>query len=494
MGLVAGVDCSTQSTKVVVVDSETGQIVATGRAQHTVTGTGGARETHPDVWWEALRIALGQTGLAGGVAAISVAGQQHGLVCLDASGRPLRPALLWNDTRSASDAVDLRAALGGATAWATRIGVVPVASFTASKWAWVRRREPEIAARTAAIRLPHDYMTERMTGEGVTDRGDASGTAWWSTETEAYVPEVLGLDTIGLSTDRLPRVLRPTEAAGTVTAYAAEATGLTAGALVGPGTGDNMGAALGLGLRPGTPVVSLGTSGTAYMVSTARIADPTGDVAGFADASGRFLPLACTLNCTLAVDRMAEWLRLDRDDVAPSRGVVALPYFDGERTPNIPGASAAVFGLRHDTDPRSILMATYEGAVASLLEALDTIDLCSSGIDPESPLVLIGGGARSKTWWHVVGRLSGRAVLIPEATDLVAIGAAVQAAATLHSTDPQGVAAGWNTTAGTQLDPVPRDFETVTLHRAVRGLALEAVQTPHAGRPAEPSEPTEPTE
>ncbi|HEY5472870.1 MAG TPA: FGGY family carbohydrate kinase, partial [Candidatus Limnocylindrales bacterium] len=132
--LIAGVDCSTQSTKVVVVASETGEIVGTGHAKHAVTGTDGARETHPDVWWEALCLALGQTGLADQITAISVAGQQHGMVCLDATGRPLRPAMLWNDTRSAPDAVELIEALGGAAAWAARIGVVPVASFTASKW------------------------------------------------------------------------------------------------------------------------------------------------------------------------------------------------------------------------------------------------------------------------------------------------------------------------------------------------------------------------
>ncbi len=474
--LIAGVDCSTQSTKVVVVDQATGAIVASGSTPHTVTGTGGARETDPDVWWQALCSALAQTGMAGRIGAIAVAGQQHGLVCLDASGRPLRPAMLWNDTRSAADAIGLVEALGGPAAWAARVGVVPVASFTASKWAWVRRREPHVAAATAAIRLPHDYLTERLTGIGVTDRGDASGTGWWSTDTEHYCDDVLGLPGLELPIELLPRVLRPTEAAGVVTATAAAATGLSAGTLVAPGTGDNMGAALGLGLGPGTPVVSLGTSGTAYLVSTSRAADPSGDVAGFADASGRFLPLACTLNCTLAVDRTAKWLGLERDDVAPSDGVVALPYFDGERTPNLPDAAAAVLGLRHDTDPRSILMATYEGAVVGLLDALETLDRCSSGIDPGAPLVLIGGGARSQTWRQVVGRLSGRALSIPAATELVALGAAVQAAATLGGGDPQDVAARWHTSSGTLMEPVERDIETISRHRAVRQLALEAVQ------------------
>jgi len=476
--LVAGVDCSTQSTKVVVVDADSGEIVAVGQAAHSVTGMGGARETHPDVWWEALRAAAAQTKLAGEVSAISVAGQQHGLVCLDAAGVPLRPAMLWNDTRSATDAVRLLEALGGATSWAARIGVVPVASFTATKWAWLRRREPQTAARTAAIRLPHDYLTERLSGAGVTDRGDASGTAWWSTESEAYAGAVLDLPELALPQELLPRVLWPDEAAGALTPAAAAATGFRAGIVVGPGTGDNMGAALGLGLEPGAPVLSLGTSGTVYLVSTSRTADPTGSVAGFADATGRFLPLAATLNCTLAVDRMAAWLGLSRDDVAPSNGVVVLPYFDGERTPNLPDAAAAILGLRHDTDPRSILMATYEGAVMGLLDAMHMIDASSSGVDANAPLTLIGGGAKGATWREVARRLSGRPVRIPAAGEFVAIGAAAQAAAVLRRVSPQTVAASWRTDAGMLLEPLARDDEVIARHRAVRQLALEAVQSP----------------
>ncbi|MGZ6273395.1 MAG: xylulokinase [Candidatus Limnocylindrales bacterium] len=474
--LVAGVDCSTQSTKVLVIDADTGQIVGRGHASHEVSGAGGARETHPDVWWEALRTSLAQTGVADEIAAISVAGQQHGLVCLDARGEPLRASMLWNDTRSAPDAARLVEALGGPATWAERIGVVPVASFTATKWAWVKRLEPDVAARTAAIRLPHDYLTERLSGEGVTDRGDASGTAWWSTEIEEYAPEVLTLPELDLPPELRPRVLGPTEGAGSVTAAAAEATGLRAGALVGPGTGDNMGAALGLGLRPGAPVISLGTSGTVYLVSQTRVADSTGNVAGFADATGRFLPLAATLNCTLAVDRVAAWLGLDRNNIAPSNGIVALPYFDGERTPNVPDAAAAILGLRHDSDPRSILMATYEGAIVSLLEALDIIDVCSSGVDKDAPLTLIGGGARGEAWQRTVQRLSGRAVSIPDSTEQVAIGAAVQAAATLGSETPQDVAGRWQTDRGTLLEPVTRDVETISRHQEVRKLALAAVR------------------
>jgi xylulokinase len=473
MPLVAGVDTSTQATKVLVVDTEDGTVVASGRAGHTVAGDEGARETDPEQWWEALARALDHTGRASEVAAISVGGQQHGLVVLDGEGRPIRPAKLWNDTQSAPEAERLRGALGGPEAWASRVGLVPVASFTVTKWAWLRRHEPDAARRTAAIRLPHDFITERLTGRGVTDRSDASGTGWWSTATEGYLPEVLDLPDVDLDPVVLPIVLGPTDPAGEVTSSVADALGIRPGIPVGPGAGDNAGAALGLGLEPGTPVVSLGTSGTAYMVSTSRIVDPTGTVAGFADAGGRFLPLAATLNCTLAVDRVAGWLGIDREAVADHTEAVVLPFFDGERTPDLPRASATITGLRHTTEPDEILLAAYEGAALSLLDALDAIHVHSSGLDQDAPLVLIGGGARGDAWRRVIGRLSGRVVLVPGADELVALGAAAQAAALLTGETPGEVARRWGTLAGTRLEAVERDEETLDRIRRVRSLTEE---------------------
>lgn len=475
--LIAGVDCSTQATKVLIVDGDSGAVVATGRAAHTVTGERGARETDPREWWSALADALAQTGLAGQVRAIAVAGQQHGLVALGEDREPLRPAMLWNDTRSAGEAAALVEALG-ADVLAERVGSRPVASFTVTKWAWLRANEPSVAAATHAVRLPHDYLTELLSGEGVTDRGDASGTGWWSTADGRYADEVLGHRTIGLSPETLPRVLGPREAAGEVTTAAATRLGLRAGIPVGPGTGDNMGAALGLGLGVGQAVISLGTSGTAFAVSERRPADPTGIVAGFADATGRFLPLACTLNCTLAVDRVAALFGLDRDDVAPSGDVVVLPWFDGERTPNLPNATGTLSGLRHDTTSQQLLMAAYEGAAGSLLAALEAIEVQTGGLDPAAPLMIVGGGARGRTWVDVVRRLSGRPVLVPNAEELVAIGAAVQAAAIADDEDPSDVAARWQTNAGTVLDPVPRDEDRMArireLSAAVAGSTVLA--------------------
>lgn len=221
------------------------------------------------------------------------------------------------------------------------------------------------------------------------------------------------------------------------------------------GTGDNAAAALGLGLRPGTPVLSLGTSGTVYAVSRHRPADPTGTVAGFADARGDWLPLACTLNCTLAVDRVAALLGLDREAVEPGGDITLLPYLDGERTPDLPHASGLLHGLRHDTTGGQLLQAAYDGAVHALLGALDLV--LDADADLSVPLLLIGGGARGTAWQQTVRRLSGRAVQVPEARELVALGAAAQAAGLLTGEDPAAVARRWGTAQGPVLDPVEQD-------------------------------------
>ncbi|WP_405475520.1 xylulokinase [Streptomyces canus] len=453
--LVVGVDTSTQSTKALVVDAATGRVVARGQAPHTVS-SGAGRESDPRQWWDALSEALRQCGdAAREAAAVSIGGQQHGLVTLDAQGEPVRPALLWNDVRSAPQARRLIEELGGPKAWAERTGSVPGASFTVTKWAWLAEHEPEALRATKAVRLPHDYLTERLTGEGTTDRGDASGTGWWASATESYADEILAR--VGLDPALLPRVVRPGEVAGTV--RDGHDLPFSKGTLVAPGTGDNAAAALGLGLRPGTPVMSLGTSGTVYAVSKHRPTDPTGTVAGFADAHGDWLPLACTLNCTLAVDRIAALLGLDREAVEPVSGVTLLPYLDGERTPNLPNASGVLHGLRHDTTGGQLLQAAYDGAVQALLGALDLV--LDQDADRSTPLLLIGGGAQGTAWQQTVRRLSGRPVQVPEAKELVALGAAAQAAGLLTGEDPGAVARRWNTAAGPVLEAVERDDETL---------------------------------
>ncbi|HEY5142310.1 MAG TPA: xylulokinase [Solirubrobacteraceae bacterium] len=472
--LVAGIDCSTQSTTVVVVDADGGAIVARGQAPHVVTGDGGARLSDPEGWWAALAAALGQTGRAGDVAAVAVGGQQHGLLALDGAGVPLAPAALWNDTTSAPDAAALVDDLGGRAAWAGLVGSVPPASFTVAKWAHLRRTQPALAAAAAAVRLPHDFLTERLCGRAVTDRGDASGTGWWSPAAGDYADRVLALERVRLDRALLPEVLTGASVAGTLTQRASTALGLPAGILVAAGTGDNMAAAVGLGLEPGTPVLSLGTSGTAYAVSERPAADASGILAGFADAGERFLPLACTLNATLAIDRVAAWLGIDREAVEPAGEVVVLPYLDGERTPDLPHAAGTITGLRHTTSAGQILQAAYDGALESLLAGLDALEAATGALDPAAPLVLVGGGARGTAWRASAARLSGRDVEIPEETDSVALGAAALAAAALEGTaDGAAVARGWDTRRGTRIAAPARDDARLERMRSVRARAAE---------------------
>ena len=429
MALVAGVDSSTQACKVVVRDAETGRLVREGRASHP-EGT----EVDPEAWWTALETALDQAGGLDDVEALSVGGQQHGMVCLDEDGRVVRPALLWNDTRSAGAATDLIAELGdgdaarGRQAWADAVGLVPVASFTVTKLRWLARAEPERAARVAAVCLPHDWLTWRLAGTGrledlVTDRGDASGTGYWSPTTEGYRTDLLELG-FGRSLV-LPRVLGPAERAGQV------AGGRT---LLGPGTGDNAAAALGVGAQVGDVVLSLGTSGVVSTVSTTPASDPSGIVAGFADATGHFLPLVVTLNAARVLDATARLLGVDHDVLsrlalsAPegSGGLVLVPYLEGERTPDKPWSTGAVHGLTLATsDPAHLARAAVEGLLCGLADGLDAIR--STGSEARRVL-LVGGASRSEAVRRLAPAVLGVPVLVPPPGEYVADGAARQAA------------------------------------------------------------------
>lgn len=482
--LVAGVDCSTQATKVVVVDAATGEVVTVGRAGHTVVGSGGARETDPDGWYSALRDALAATGLAGQVEAISIGGQQHGLVVLDARHRPLRNAILWNDTRAAAEAEQLVRELGGPPAAARLVGSVPGPAFTVSSWMWLRNNEPSVVEAAAHIRLPHDWLTELLTGQAVTDRGDVSATGWWSPISSEYLPGVLGLPSVGIDAAMLPRVLGPSERAGRVSRAAAEFLGLRPGIVVGPGTGDNPAAALAVNAPAGYPVLSLGTSGTVFTTSSVPSAEATGTVLGLADATGAFLPLACTLNCTLAVDWFAELLGLDRNDCASnSGGVVVLPFLDGERTPNLPLAAGSVLGLRHASTPGEILRAAYEGAVFSLLDAMDLVGANSSGLAPEAPLVLVGGGAHGTMWRECLADLSGRAIAVVDIAEQPAYGAAIQAKAVLENADVREVANAWSRVPEVVLPSRPVDSVTMERIRDARDALSELNAAGRVGVP-----------
>ncbi|MGW1197184.1 xylulokinase [Streptomyces sp. NPDC002536] len=447
MATVVGVDSSTQSCKVVVCDAETGDVLRQGRAPHP-EGT----EADPEAWWQALRQALRDAGAEGleGVDAIAVAGQQHGLVALDADGRPVRRAPLWNDTRSAPQAADLISELGGAQAWADAVGTVPVAALTAAKLRWLADHEPEAADRTATVMLPHDWLTWRLcdAAEPATDRGDASGTGYWSPAEGRYRTDLLRLAFRG-RTPQLPRVLAPDEAAGHT----------PGGTLVAAGTGDNMGAALGLGLAPGEAVVSLGTSGTVFARSPHPTADPGGAVAGFADAAGQFLPLVCTLNAARVLSSTARVLGVGLEELdalarraAPGAGgLVLLPYLGGERTPNLPDATGSLLGMQvSNMHPHNLARAAVEGMLCGMADALD--ELRGQGV-PVDRLLLIGGAAKAPVVGAAAAEIFGMPVTVPRPDEYVALGAARQAAWALART-PEPPA--WPRPDGTGV-PAPAD-------------------------------------
>lgn len=455
---VAGIDSSTQSTKVEVRRIDDGTVVGTGRASHPTT-TPPRSEQDPNAWWAALVAAFGQVEpeVRAGIVGVSVAGQQHGLVLLDEAGDPLRPAKLWNDTESAPQA-DALIAASGADVWVDRCGSVPAPAFTVTKLAWVAENEPSLIDRIDRVMLPHDHLTWKLTGEHVTDRGDASGTGWWSPSIEDYVDEVIEL-VAPTVVDKLPTVLGPTTAAGTVTAGAAAELGVPMNVIVGPGSGDNMGGALGLGLRSGDLAISIGTSGTAYAVSGTPTADATGFVAGFADATGNFLPLVCTLNATKVTEAFRRLLGVDYrefDALALSAplgagGVVLVPYLDGERTPNRPGATGLLTGVRSDVERRQVARAAFEGVVCGLLDGVEA--LASAGVALDGRTFLIGGGAKSEAYGRIMADLSQRQLTIPVDDETVATGAAVQAAVvTGHGTFDE-VADRWKLGQGLTVDP-----------------------------------------
>ncbi len=449
MPLVAGVDSSTSATKVEVRDLNSGRVVGRGAAPHAPTQPPRS-EQEPAGWWSAFESAYDEAG-APVLAAISVAGQQHGMVPLDEQLHVIRPAKLWNDTESAPDAAWLIDQLpGGRQAWADACGSVPVASFTITKLSWLHRSEPDAWSRLAHVVLPHDWLTFKLTGRLVTDRGDASGTGYWSAATGSYRPDLLAI----VDRDRdwspvVPAVLGPGEVAGE-----------WSGAAVAAGTGDNMAGALGVGLRTRDVVVSIGTSGTVYAVSDEPTADPTGIVAGFADATGRHLPLVCTLNATKVTEAVRRLLGVTHEEfdelalsAAPgSGGVTLLPYLDGERTPDRPKATGVLAGLRSDVSREQFARAAAEGVVCGLLDGLDAL---SAFAPTDGRLFLVGGGARSRAFRQVLADLSGRPVLVPHDQEQVATGACVQAAAMASGAEPADVADNWSLDAGELVEPGP---------------------------------------
>jgi xylulokinase len=477
--LVAGIDSSTQSCTLLLRRLDGGAVVAEARAPHPRT-TPPRSEQPPQAWWTALEACVAQLKEhLPRIAAISVGAQGHGLVLLDADDQPLRPAKLWNDTESAPDAEYLLT-LKPAPEWACRTGSIPAPALTISKLAWTERNYPGLVASARRIMLPFDYLIYRLSGNAVTERGGSSGTGYFNPFENRWEPELADL-AVPLATwqSRLPEIVPSDARAGSVRESAN--LGELADAVVGAGTGDNMSAALGLWLRDGDTGISLGTSGTIYGRTGVGICDASGAINGYADAAGAFLPMVTTLNAAKVTDAVRSLLDVSVDAFdelvlsapAGSDGLVMVPYFDGERCPNLPGATGTLSGLRSVTTRGGLARSAVEGVLCGLLEGGDF--LAAHGVTEYGRLILTGGASRSRAYRQVLADLTGRTVWICPLAETAAAGAAVQAAAALLNVPILEIAAAWAPALEIGAQPQPAALAASGVVRdAYRAAAAEA--------------------
>lgn len=481
MGKVAGIDSSTTGTTIVVCDTDTGAVLRHGHAPHPLGEGEKPTEIDPEAWLLSLGEAA-SGGVLEGVQAIGISGQQHGLLALDAGGVTVRPALLRGDKRAQVQAADLTEELGGPAGWTEAVGSVPQAAYPVSKLRWLAQHEPAAAKRIAQVLLPHDWLVWQLLGRPArrtTDRGDASGTGYWSASTGEYRADLVEL-ALGHQV-ALPDVLAPAEPAGQT----------PEGLLISAGTGDTMAAALGLGLGPGDAVVSLGTGGTVFAVHHDALKDPTGTVTGYADATGHHLPLVQVRNAVRALRGTADLLGTDLAGLSElalrstpgAYGLVLLPYLEGERTPDLPHTAGTLAGLRRDSmKPEHLARAAFEGMLCGLTDALDV--LRDRGAEVRR-VFLLGAAAELPAVQAIAPALFGTLVVVPPAAEYAALGAARQAAWSLGAvlgSQSQSEPPHWPGAESRLLDP----GDDTAVGSAVRQQYVAVREHTHPGAFAQP--------
>lgn len=436
-----GVDCGTQGTKVVICDSHTNKVVATGYAKHDIiSNENGRKEQHVHWWLDAFKSALAQAATAAKInlqqiKAIGVSGQQHGMVVLDQFDKPLYPAKLWCDTESSAENEAIIEAVGGPDAYMTQIGLQLQTGYTASKILWLHHHHPEIYQLINKVMLPHDYINYWLTGQFVSEYGDASGTGYMNVQQRQYDAQVFAIAAPSLNIeDCLPRLIDAEQAVGVIRPEIAIELGLNPQVIVASGGGDNMMGAIGTGnIAAGIVTMSLGTSGTVYAYSEQPMATDNGMIANFCSSSNGWLPLICTMNVTSSTSLMQQLFNLDLsaftqllNTTQPGAGGVSiLPFFNGERIPPLPQASASIHGLTADNFTQAnLIRATTEAATFTLRYGLDMFK--AQGIMP-TQIRLIGGGAKNPAWRQLVADTMNTPVICPVEHEAAALGAAIQA-------------------------------------------------------------------
>jgi len=435
-----GIDSGTQSTKAIVMDGDTGRVLgAASEPYDLIPGLPpGHKEQDPAIWIEAVRRTVPAAIKAAGVdpeqiCAIGVSGQQHGFVPLDAEGNVIRPAKLWCDTSTQRECEKILEAVGGLDALIARTGNGMPPGFTASKILWLKTNEPANYRRLATVLLPHDYINFWLTGRRVMEAGDASGTALLDVRSRTWATDVMAAIDPELPV-RFPALIDAQETVGELRAEAADALGLNRRVLVSAGGGDNMMGAIGTGnVRSGVVTASLGTSGTIYCCSSQPVVDPQGEIAAFCDSTGQWLPLLCTMNVTVATEAVKSLFGMDNAEltrgaeaVAPGAdGLLLLPYFEGERTPNVPEGTGVLLGWRERTNtPGHFARAAIEGASLGMNYGLNRMR--TLGIEPAEVRVT-GGGSNNPLWRQVLADLFQADTVCLETAEGAALGGAIQA-------------------------------------------------------------------
>jgi len=437
MSLVIGIDVGTQSVKLVAYDPEAHRMVAThSRALALIAREDGTREQHPEWWIDAIRACFAELEprQRARAAAIGVSGQQHGFVPLDAEGRVLAPAKLWCDTSTQAECEEIMAALGGPRRCVELAGNPILAGYTASKLPWTRKHRADAYSRLASILLPHDYVNFWLTGERWMECGDASGTGWLDVRTRQWSAPMLAATDAQRDLAALLPTLVDADASFEMSAAIAEELGLPRNVRVSAGGGDNMMAAIGTGnVAPGMLGMSLGTSGTLFACADRAAVDDAARWAAFCSSTGGWLPLICTMNCTVATETVAHAFGFSARDadavLADARpgadGLVMLPFFNGERTPDLPRARAALHGMNLDNFTRAnAYRAAMEGATFALRNGFDALQAAGLRFDA---IRLTGGGSNSAAWRQMVADVFALPVEVPEQAEGAAFGAALQA-------------------------------------------------------------------
>lgn len=441
MKTVCGIDLGTQSCKVLIYDYEKKTVLArTQSPVDMIAENDGTREQKAEWYAAALKDCFDKidVGLKATIAAVGVSGHQHSFVPLDQDGRPLYNVKLWCDTSTAGECEALTKNAGGEAALIAETGLPMRPGYTAPKVLWLKNHKPELFARLCHILLPHDYINYLLTGEYTAEYGDASGTALFDVKKRVWSDKICSLID-GVARNCLPRLVSPGASAGKVSAVAASLYGLPEGAVVAAGGGDNMMGAIGTGaVRDGFFTMSLGTSGTLYGFSNTPVIDPEGSLAAFCSSSGGWLPLLCTMNCTVASEEFRALLGLDvkafdnEAAKAPvgAEGVVVLPFFNGERTPNLPNGRASVNGITAANFKReNLARASLESSIFGMRIGLESFN--KLGFKPKE-IRLTGGGAKSKLWQNIAANVMNLPVRVPSSEEAAALGGALQALWTLE--------------------------------------------------------------